>query len=118
MKKKVKSEAKVMKHIQLQLPFFCKQIIYMDRLNSGQLHMGNTHIRMCKPGTPDLYALMDYNGGQMIFIECKRIGGRQSADQKKFQKMLKPFDNIHYILATSTSDVLKYIKENILTSNP
>ncbi|NQS88385.1 hypothetical protein HQ584_01135 [Patescibacteria group bacterium] len=76
--------------------------------------MGNTHITMCKKGTPDLYAILNHAGGHFLFIEAKRpVGGRQSGDQKAFEKMLKPFNNIHYILATCVRDITKYIEINI-----
>lgn len=112
---KLKTEADVCKYIKNALPVFCNKVIYTDRLNSGSIHSGRTHINMCKKGTPDLYAILDHDGGHVLFIECKKPdGGKQSEEQIEFEGMLNPFTHIHYILARSLMDVTQYIRKNIV----
>lgn len=53
------------------------------------------------PGLPDLQAVKD---GRTIYIEIKRPGGRQSANQKKFQLDLEAAGGI-YILAREVKDL-------------
>jgi hypothetical protein len=43
--------------------------IYNDRLNSGKIKSGNRMIHLCKPGTPDRFAIV---AGRIIFIEVKQ----------------------------------------------
>ena len=53
------------------------------------------------PGLSDLVAI---KGGQVVHIEVKVPGGRQSEKQKKFQKDLEAAGG-EYILARSVEDV-------------
>lgn len=112
---KPKLEKDIQLAIKKTLPLFCRPVIYVDRLNSGNIDLGHRRILLCKKGTPDLFALVKHGCGHFLFIEVKRPGGKQSPDQKKFQKMIEDFDNIHYCLATSVTDVINFINKYILT---
>jgi hypothetical protein len=108
-------ESDVVKSIKLNLKLFCPEVVHVDRLNSGMAQKGKYWIKLCKEGTPDLYAIVKHNGGKLIFIETKSPdGGYQSQDQKKFEDMLKGLDNVHYILVSSLSEVIKYIEKEVL----
>jgi len=106
-------ESKIQKMIELNLPLQCRYVVHIDRLNSGMIRIGSGFMRLCKAGTPDLYAILDYDGGHFLFIEVKSPKGRQTFEQKRFEYMVKDLDHIHYILARSTRDVVKYIEKKI-----
>jgi len=110
----VVSEAQVLKNIKLTLSLFVPEVIWIDRLQSGTVRAGSSWIHMCKPGTPDLYAVVKHGGGHVVFIECKSLKGKQSFDQKRFEFKLYGMKNIHYVLARSCDDVVAYIKKNII----
>ena len=117
MVRSAKKESEVLKQIRGQLPLFCRDCIHIDRLNSGSIHSGNLHMTLCQPGTPDLYAVLKTNGGHVLFIECKRPGGRQSDAQRSFQARVSGLTRIHYLVAVSVNDVLDYIKKNIFDNS-
>lgn len=86
-------------------------VVWWDRLNAGNINLGRRWIKLCKPGTPDLYAIIsDGEFAHLVFIEAKRpVGGRQSADQKFFQDTVSGFNNVHYVLAKSATEVCDLI---------
>jgi len=106
-------ESDILAKIKGNLPIFCRKIIHIDRLNSGSIPVGKAYIRMCVKGTPDLYAILDHEGGHVLFIEVKRPGGKQSDEQKTFAHMISKLEHVHYILATSVTEVLDHINKNI-----
>ena len=60
----------------------------------------------CYKGMTDLVATKN---GVTLFIECKVPGGKQSVYQVEFQRRLEQVGG-NYVLATSYSDVEKYVK--------
>jgi hypothetical protein len=54
--------------------------IHNDRLNSGKIKVGQRMIHLCKPGTPDRFAIV---GGIIIFIEVKQKDKTATAEQLK-----------------------------------
>lgn len=60
------------------------------------------------PGEPDL-TLFTKNG-QTIFIEIKTPTGRQSADQRHFQKVVEGY-GFRYLIIRSVEDAKKLIRE-------
>jgi hypothetical protein len=60
--------------------------IYNDRLNSGKIRSGNRMIHLCKPGTPDRFAIVE---GQIIFIEVKQKGKTATTEQLKRHEELR-----------------------------
>jgi hypothetical protein len=107
------SEAHILKSIKTRLQLYCREVVWVDRLQSGVARNDDRWIRMCKPGTPDLYAILRHNGGHLLFIEVKAAKGRQSPDQKQFESRVMGLDNIHYVLARSVTDVVEFIRNNI-----
>ena len=112
----VKPESEVLKTIKTQLQLFCPLVVWVDRLQSGVVRHGPRFIHLCKPGTPDLYAIVQHEGGHVVFIECKSESGRQSVEQQVFQHKLVNMTNVHYVLARTLGDVLNYIK-NVIVAN-
>ena len=55
----------------------------------------------CYPGMPDLQAVKN---GRTVYIELKRPTGKQSADQKEFQRDLEAAGG-EYIVARGVEDV-------------
>lgn len=53
------------------------------------------------PGLPDLQAIKN---GQVVFIELKRLGGKQSERQKEFQAKLEAAGGT-YILCRTIEDI-------------
>jgi len=109
-------ESEVLKKIKMQLRLFCPSVIWCDRLQSGVAQKGPYYVRLCKAGTPDLYAIIrdkDYFGF-LLFIEVKTIKGRQTPEQKEFQHMIYGLKHVHYIVAHSVQEVKDYIDKIIL----
>lgn len=117
------TESQVIAKIRMNLTIYCPEVIHVDRIQSGVAMRGPYHIRLAQAGTPDLYALLNCDGGHTVFIEAKRprqpgdSGGRQSDDQKRFQQMIAGMKHIHYVLATSVGEVVQYIQREI-TGDP
>ena len=51
-------------------------VLWFERLNAGEVHNGNQHIYMCRPGTPDFVCVFVNRSGRLtvLFIEAKREG--------------------------------------------
>jgi len=76
------------------------------RMNTGSMHGVDTNsfVRFGLPGQPDIFCIAPPNG-QFIGIECKRRdGGKQSPEQKAFERAATKRGAI-YILARSVEDV-------------
>ena len=108
-----KTEAQILKSIKLNLKLICPDVIHIDRLQSGMVQKGPYWMRLCVEGTPDMYAIIrDKNSfGYFLFIEAKKIGGKQSPAQKEFQYMVSGLEHIHYVVAHSVSEVADYINK-------
>lgn len=65
-------------------------------------------IRIGIPGEPDLTLFT--KTGKTIFIEIKTPTGRQSAEQKHFQKIVEGY-GFRYIIMRSVEDARKLIRE-------
>ena len=73
------------------------------RTNSGQIHIGNRWIMLCKAGTSDL-TCMDTRG-RFIAIETKRPGKDLTEEQKRYKKRVEDRNGI-YIKADCLGDVV------------
>lgn len=82
--------------------------VWHRRINSGGA-MLNGHggrgqfVRFGAPGMPDILARGSQ--GEVIWIECKSPTGKQTPDQKEWQRDAEGFGDI-YILARSGDDVM------------
>lgn len=61
-----------------------------------------------KKGRPDLFVV--YNGIH-IEVEMKKIGGKQSSMQEKFENRCKEKYNCHYICCDNLDDFIEYLKK-------
>jgi len=78
--------------------------IRLWRQNTGAArdpHTGQV-IRFGVPGQADLSGILQ--GGQRLEIEVKTKTGRQSKEQKRWQRMIEKFGGV-YVLARSVEDV-------------
>ena len=89
------------------------QIVHHDRLNSGSTFnknakTGKTYAyRMCRPGTPDHYVIL--NNGTVLWIEAKSTTGKQSPQQAEFERKINGIPGHHYMIARSVIEVIDYI---------
>jgi len=72
------------------------------RANVGVARIGRRVIRFGVPGQADLTGILP--GGLRLEIEVKSATGRQSAEQKAFQRLIEQFGGL-YVLARSVTDV-------------
>ena len=56
---------------------------YGFRMNTGAVKDGDRFIRYGVKGQPDIFLILN---GRFIGVECKTKTGRQSADQKQWQR--------------------------------
>lgn len=71
------------------------------RMNTGKARMGGRFVTFGIPGQPDIFAIIQ---GRFVGIEIKSAAGRQSKDQKNWQRNCERAGGI-YILARSVEDV-------------
>lgn len=94
-------------------------ILYFDRLNSGDFIevRGSTRrrVRGCRKGTADFFMFycdypdMGRNDFLLIFLELKGDKGRQSEDQKEFQRLVEEQGAEYFIIRSveQVEDVLR-----------
>jgi hypothetical protein len=67
------------------------QLLYL-RLQSGNLIIGEgearRRVRCCPPGTSDNLVILS-NPTRVVFVEYKGDGGKQTREQKAFEKMIE-----------------------------
>lgn len=89
------------------IQFLIYNNIFHWRQNSGALRVRNRFYRFTSiNGISDIIIL---HNGKAIFVEVKDKYGKQSDDQKKFQKEVEKSGNI-YILAKSVKDISDIFK--------
>ena len=71
------------------------------RMNTGKARMGGRFVTFGIPGQPDIFAIIQ---GRFVGIEVKTVVGRQSKDQKNWQRNCERAGGL-YILARSVEDV-------------
>ena len=112
LKNSEKNVAKAIKGM-LTLMEAAGQIVHHDRLNSGSTfnknaRTGKTYAyNMCRPGTPDLYVIL--NDGTILWIEAKSSIGKQSDYQVAFECKVRILPGHHYIIARSVTDVIGFM---------
>ena len=113
MKKSNIKEADIQRHILMWLDYVK---IFHYRNNSGAFKREDGHFyRFGAVGSPDIICVI---GGKYIGIEVKAAKGKQSENQKTFQKELEKAGG-KYILARKLEDVyeLERLKVEILKRN-
>ena len=78
------------------------------RANTGVAQIDKRFIRFGIPGQADLTGILP--DGRRLEIEAKSPTGRQSDDQKNFQRMIEKFDGV-YVLARSVDDVWNALRK-------
>ena len=101
------SETELVKTILLNLGKFFPESVRAWRNNSGSIKVDGRFVKFGLPGQGDISGIT--KNGTRIEIECKDPKGRQSEDQKLFQKMIDNFNGI-YIVCYTWKDV-----ESVLT---
>jgi hypothetical protein len=72
------------------------------RSSTGAAQIDNRFVRFGVPGQADLTGIL--LNGRRLEIETKSATGRQSVDQKNYERMIVRFGGV-YILARSVADV-------------
>lgn len=87
---------------QILIRFGARHDMRIWRNNTGAIKVGERFVSFGLKGSADILGLL--RGGRFLAIEVKAASGRQSPDQKSFQKMIEDFGGL-YILARSVEDV-------------
>lgn len=112
----MKLEAVVKKEIHAKLKTLERfgHILWYERLQSGQIHNGDQHVYMCRPGTPDFICVLVNKRGVLtvLFIEAKREGvflARKGVQQQWHDKYYNLHTDMIYIIAQSVDDMMETI---------
>ena len=80
------------------------------RANTGVARIDKRVVRFGIPGQADLTGILP--DGRRLEVEVKSPTGRQTRDQKNFQRMIEKFNGI-YVLARSVEDVWNALREHL-----
>mgnify|MGYP006283264231 CR=1 FL=1 len=89
--------------------FGCRSDMVVVPVNVGAAVFGTQLVRFMRKGFADLLFLIE--GGRTLFVECKTKVGRQSKDQKRFERIVSDLGFV-YILARSPEDVARALSEH------
>lgn len=72
--------------VQRAIISYCEQVLRgrVLRQNVGSMKRGGRYIRFAEKGRPDLLVLLPW--GESLWIECKREGGKVTAEQLAWHK--------------------------------
>ena len=87
--------------------FGSKRWMRLWRANVLAARMGDRFVRAGVPGQADLTGILP--DGRRLEIEAKSDRGRQTEDQRNFQRMIERFGGV-YVLARSVEDVERALK--------
>jgi hypothetical protein len=104
------NEGDLVKIVLMNLGKFFPNDVRAWRNNSGSTKVDNRFIVFGVPGQGDISGIL--KDGRRIEIECKFGKGRQSEQQKSFQKMIDNFNGI-YILSYTWEDVFNRLNSEI-----
>ena len=82
--------------------FGTKRSMRLWRANTGVVRIGHRVVRFGVPGQADLTGILP--DGRRLEIEAKSPDGRQTEEQRNFQRMIERFGGV-YVLARSVEDV-------------
>lgn len=86
-----------------------KEIVWVDRLNSGKIFTGKYMIRLCRKGTPDAYMLL--NNGKIIFLETK-FSTDLSPEQRDFKIRVEGVGHQYWIVK-NIDDLIRNLTKNL-----
>lgn len=81
---------------------------WRNNVGVGRSLSGDRVIRFGLVGSADLMGIL--RGGRFIAVEVKTAKGRQSKQQKSFERMVRSMGGI-YVLARSVEDVVEVLDE-------
>lgn len=87
--------------------FQTKREMRLWRANVGVARIGNRVVHFGVPGQADLTGILP--GGVRLEVEVKSADGRQTEEQRNFQRMIERFGGV-YVLARSVEDVTCALK--------
>ena len=87
--------------------FGSKRWMRLWRANVLAARMGDRFVRAGVPGQADLTGILC--DGKRLEIEIKSDRGRQTEDQRNFQRMIERFGGV-YVLARSVEDVARALQ--------
>ena len=87
--------------------FGTKRWMRLWRANTGVAQIGSRVVRFGVPGQADLTGILP--GGVRLEVEVKSDRGRQTEDQRNFQRMIERFGGV-YVLARSVDDVERALR--------
>ena len=93
----------------LSVGFFCR--IIPKIITKGRRKMGGA---LRKPGQPDMYIIYH---GRFFGVEIKLPDGRQSDEQKEYERELRSIGKGHYFIVRSLQDAFN-VKLAITTLTP
>lgn len=82
--------------------------VWRQNTGKGRSYDGKRTISFGVVGGADISGIM--SDGRRLEIEVKKVGGRQSAEQKSFQAMVEKYNGV-YILARSVEEAIAGIDE-------
>ena len=80
------------------------------RANTGVAQIGKRFVRFGIPGQADLTGILP--DGRRLEVEVKSATGRQTRDQKSFQRMIEKFNGV-YVLARSVEELRNALREHL-----
>lgn len=112
----MKLEAEIKREIHAKLKTLERfgHILWFERLQSGQIHNGNQHVYLSRPGTPDFICVLTNKTGHLtvLFIEAKREGvmtARKGVQQEWRDKYSNLHTDMIYIIAQSVDDLMQVV---------
>lgn len=103
---KAKPESKLVKACLEYLDYYGA---YAFRVNNGAVYDPSRKCFRRMSGTPGVADIIGIYGGNFLAVECKTAKGRQSDDQKAFEKAVKNKGGV-YILARNLDDLADGLK--------
>ena len=88
--------------------FGTKPWMRLWRANAGVARIGDRVVRFGVPGQADLTGILP--GGRRLEIEVKSTDGRQTEEQRNYQRMIERFGGV-YVLARSVEDVRRALAQ-------
>lgn len=83
-----------------------KVVCHFDRINSGKIFTGQYWVQLAEKGSPDLVAYINNNNiCALLFIECKKPGGRLRDSQIEFMMKFKDLTNVYYEIVTDPNQI-------------
>lgn len=87
--------------------FGTKRSMWLWRANTGVAQIGRRVVRFGIPGQADLTGILP--DGRRLEVEAKSVDGRQTEEQRNYQRMIERFGGV-YVLARTVEDVSRALR--------